>query len=262
VIDDRHRRPVSAQEMVDPPGASEGGQGRGGRGRAAIVGSAVGAALLLAGTGAVASMVGGARQRLAHPKAAAAAEAVAVADDAEAKYCTPAFKQVLQRVLNACGLVGAEQRRGCQPADVKTFASISDDDFNALFTPLEKRGAVLMFDDNSDVLDAPAKKLLEDVWQDRKGARYFFVVARASRDGTVELNRALSHKRANSVMFHLKESLNDPDLDNQVGLLWLGSEFAQLTNAYCDWPSSRGGKHCTPEAINRSAFVSWVDCRL
>jgi hypothetical protein len=60
----------------------------------------------------------------------------------------------------------------------------------------------------------------------------------------------------------LKESFQDPDLDNQVGLLWLGSEYAQLSNAYCEWPSSREGKRCTPEAINRSAFASWVDCRL
>jgi outer membrane protein OmpA-like peptidoglycan-associated protein len=260
-MSDEHRpRIVSARERVDPPEAStERGAAR--SGRAAIVGAAVGLALLLAGTGAVASMVRGASDRLEHP-ATTAPQGVAVADDAEAPYCTPAFKQVLQRVLNACGLVGAEQRRGCQPADVKTFASITDDDFNALFTPLKDRGAVLMFDDNSDVLDADAKKLLDERWQDRKGARYFFVVARASRDGTTEGNRALSHKRANSVLFHLKESFQDPDLDNQVGLLWLGSEFAQLSNAYCEWPSSREGKRCTPEAINRSAFASWVDCRL
>jgi outer membrane protein OmpA-like peptidoglycan-associated protein len=229
--------------------------------RAGLVGAAVGVALLLVATGSVASMVHGAKERLEHP-ASAAAPSVAVADDAEAPYCTPAFKQVLQRVLNACGLVGSEQRRGCQPADVKTFASISDDDFNALFTPLKDRGAVLMFDDASDTLDDGAKKLLDERWLDRKGARYFFVVARASRDGTADRNRALSHKRANSVIFHLKEQFQDPDLDSQVGLLWLGSEFAQLSDAYCDWPNSRSGKKCTPEAINRSAFASWVDCRL
>ena len=261
---DNRRRTASAQDLVDPPGGPRdgGGASRTNRAGAAIIGGAVGLALLLAGTGAVASMVHGAKERLAHPAAVAAQQAVAVADDAEAPYCTPAFKQVLQRVLNACGLVGAEQRRGCQPADVKTFASITDDDFNALFTPLKERGAVLMFDDASDVLDTGAKKLLDERWLDRKGARYFFVVARASRDGTTERNRALSHKRANSVLFHLKESFQDPDLDNQVGLLWLGSEFAQLSNAYCDWPTSREGKRCTPETINRSAFASWVDCRL
>jgi outer membrane protein OmpA-like peptidoglycan-associated protein len=229
-------------------------------GRAALIGAGVGVALVLAATAAVGSMVRGAKERLEDPHTAA--RAVAVADDAEVSYCTPAFKLVLQRVLNACGLVGAAQRRGCQPADVKTFASISDDDFNALFTPLKDRGAVLLFEENSDALDEGAKKLLEERWQDRKGARYLFVVARASKDGTVEGNRALSHKRANSVLLHLKEATQDPDLDSQVGMLWLGSEFAQLGKSYCDWPNSRADKRCSPEAINRSAFVSWVDCRL
>ena len=79
------------------------------------------------------------------------------------------------------------------------------------------------------------------------------------------MNRALSHKRANSVMFYLGDKFHDPDLDKQVGLLWLGNEFAQLGKDYCDWPTSRAGagaKSCSAEAINRSAFVSWVDCRL
>ncbi len=229
-------------------------------GKAGVVAALVGVAVVGGATAAVASMVHGARQRLEDPRAAA--QAVAIADDAEVAYCTPAFKVVLQRVLNACGLVGAEQRRGCQPADVKTFASIGDEDFNALFAPLKDRGAVILFDENMDTLDDGAKALLEERWQDRKGARYFFVVARASKDGTVEGNRALSHKRANSVMFHLKQATQDPDLDKQIGLLWLGSEFAQLSKSYCDWPNSRADKRCTPEAINRSAFVSWVDCRL
>ena len=63
-------------------------------------------------------------------------------------------------------------------------------------------------------------------------------------------------------MLDLQNSLHDPDLDKQVGLLWLGNEFAQLSKDWCDWPNSRAGKKCDPEAINRSAFVSWVDCRL
>jgi outer membrane protein OmpA-like peptidoglycan-associated protein len=229
--------------------------------RAGLIGGAVGLVLVLVATASVATTVTNAKSRLEHPDSPGQ-EAVAVADDAEVAYCTPAFKQVLQRVLNACGLVGTEQRRGCQPADVKTFASINDDDFNALFTPLRDRGAVILFDENSDVLDDGGKALLQQKWQERKGARYFFVVARASRDGTTEGNRALSHKRANSVLFHLKEATNDPDLDMQVGILWLGSEFAQLSKSFCGWPNSRSDKTCTPEAINRSAFVSWVDCRL
>ena len=169
---------------------------------------------------------------------------VAVANDAEAPYCTPAFKQVLQRVLNACGLVGTEARRGCQPADVKTLASISDDDFNALFTPLKDRGAVIMFDDGSEKLDDGARKAIEDLWVDRRGARYFFIVARASKTGTPDFNRALSHKRANSVLFDLTDKFHDPDLDKQVGMLWLGNEFAQLGPEYCQWNVSRDAKKC------------------
>jgi outer membrane protein OmpA-like peptidoglycan-associated protein len=229
--------------------------------RAAIVGVAVASALVLVATVAIGAMVHGAKDRLEHPEETARAQ-VAVADDAEVAYCTPAFKEVLQRVINACGLVGTEQRRGCQPADVKTFASISGGDFNELFAPLKERGAVVLFEEGSDVLDDAARKLLDARWEDRKGARYFFVVARASKDGTVEGNRALSHKRANSVMMHLKDATQDPELDKQVGLLWLGSEFAQFDKTYCEWPNSHTDKRCTPEAINRSAFVSWVDCRL
>ncbi len=249
----------------------------------AMVGALVGSLFVFGVTVGVFRMVHGAGERILHPEQVKKDEAVAVADDTEAPYCTPAFKQVLQRVLNACGLVGSESRRGCQPADVKTFASISDADFNALFTPLKDRGSVLMFDEGADALDQGAKKLLEDKWLDRKGARYFFVVARASKTGNVDANRALSHRRANSVMLDLQGAFHDPDLDKQVGLLWLGNEFAQLDKNWCDWPTSRtftspsasvngqaegaqgaraNTRSCTPEAVNRSAFVSWVDCRL
>lgn len=229
-----------------------------------LVASLAGAGALLGSVAFVTGDVRASATRLEHPEQAAAAQpAAAVADHTEAAYCTPQFKNVLKRVLDACGLVGQEERRGCQPADVKTFAEISDDDFVALFTPLVERGAIVMFDDNSDKIDDGAKKLLVDEWEDRKGARYFFVVARASRTGAADMNRALSQKRANSVMFHLEETTKDPDLSNQVGMLWLGSEFAQLPKEYCDkWQNSRPGKPCNTEAINRSAFISWVDCRL
>ena len=112
---------------------------------------------------------------------------------------------------------------------MKTFASISDDDFNELFTPLKERGGVILFDTGKEDLDDDAKKLLEDRWSDRKGARYFFVVARASKTGSPDKNRALSHRRANSVMYYLKELSKDPEIDSKVGLLWLGNEFAQLS---------------------------------
>lgn len=253
-------QPAQPAYPAAPPPAPIGGGTPPSRPGPILVGAFVGAALLLGMTLSVRSAVKGAGERLVDPQKEQSQ--VAVADNTEAPYCTPSFKQVLQRVLNSCGLAGSENRRGCRPADVKTFASISDSDFNELFTPLKDRGAVVMFDDASDQLDAGAKKLLEDRWLDRKGARYFFVVARASRTGTADMNRALSHKRANSVMFYLNEQFHDPDLDKQVGLLWLGNEFAQLGKDYCEWPNSRSGKKCDAEAINRSAFVSWVDCRL
>jgi outer membrane protein OmpA-like peptidoglycan-associated protein len=219
-------------------------------------------ALLAGVTIAVRSSVASAGERLKAPELEAEKPKVAVAGHAEVAYCTPRFKQVLERVLHSCGLATTDARRGCKPADVKTFASISDEDFNELFTPLKDRGAVIMYDMGKEELDDRAKKLLEDRWFDRKGARYFFVVARASKTGSVDKNRALSHRRANSVMFHLKEIAKDPEIDKKVGLLWLGNEFAQLSKEYCTWPNSRPDTKCDEEPINRSAFVSWVDCRL
>jgi hypothetical protein len=231
---------------------------------AGIIGIAVGCGALLASALALQGQVQAATQRLRTGATEAPKTQVAIANDAEAAYCTPAFKQVLQRVLNACGLIGAEARRGCQPADVKTLASISDEDFNALFTPLKDRGAVIMFDDGSEKLDDGGKKAAEELWLDRRGGRYFFIVARASKTGTADFNRALSHKRANSVLFDIKDRFKgqEPDLDKQVGLLWLGNEFAQLDTSYCQWNVSRDKQKCNAEAINRSAFVSWVDCQL
>jgi hypothetical protein len=76
------------------------------------------------------------------------------------------------------------------------------------------------------------------------------------------MNRALSHKRANSVKFHVEDKLGEKDIDKLVGTLWLGHDYAQLGREYCDWNVSRKDKRCGEEAINRSAFVSWVDCRL
>lgn len=230
-----------------------------------LIGVLTGLGLLLGVVGFVHSEVRAANRRLSNPAQKDPAQQAAVADHTEAPYCTPQFKSVLQRVLNACGLVGQESRRGCQPADVKTLASISDDDFNALFNPLEQRGAIILFDDASEKLDDGAKKLIAEKWEDRRGARYFFVVARASKTGAADMNRALSHKRANSVQFFLQENYKDkePELDKMLGMLWLGNEFAQLNKDYCKtWTNSRASKPCNQEAINRSAFISWVDCRL
>ena len=249
-------------QAVDPSMPQSKGPAAGGAGIAAIVGLLAGVLLTAGSALAVRSWNGTATQHLMEPEKEK--PKVAIADQAEVAYCTPQFKQVLERVLHSCGLAaeGEGARRGCKPADVKTFASISDDDFNALFTPLKDRGGVVMFDEGRDELDDKAKKLLEERWYARKGARYFFVVARASKTGSVSKNNALSHRRANSVMFFLKQLSNDPEIEQKVGLLWLGNEFAQLSKEYCTWPNSRSEEKCDEEPINRSAFVSWVDCRL
>lgn len=228
-----------------------------------IVGGAVSALLLAGMLVSIRSHVKAAGERLSTPETNK--PAVAIADQAEAPYCTPAFKQVLERVLHSCGLIEGESRRGCKPADVKTFASISDSDFNALFQPLKDRGGMVLFDNAADSLDDGGKKLIDDKWTDRKGARYFLVVARASKTGSPERNQALSHRRANSVLFRIKESSGEPegDVERKVGLLWLGSEFAQLDpKEFCQWTNSRAGTKCDDDAVNRSAFASWVDCRL
>ena len=94
---------------------------------AGVVGLAVGCVVLAASAITGHGQVRDATERL---KTGATLEKpkVAIANDAEASYCTPAFKEVLARVIHACGLVGGDTRRGCQPADVKTLASINDDD--------------------------------------------------------------------------------------------------------------------------------------
>jgi outer membrane protein OmpA-like peptidoglycan-associated protein len=227
---------------------------------AAILGAAAGLVCLGGMVLTVHATVRSAGQRLVTPAAEKAK--VAVAANAEEAYCTPRFKEVLERVLHSCGLSEGEARRGCKPADVKTFASISGQDFNELFAPLRQRGSVILFDTGKEELDPGAQKILEEKWLDRKGARYFFVVGRASKTGSVESNRALSHRRANSIQFHLKEKFADSELDKRVGLLWLGNEFAQLDKDFCNWQTSRSGEKCDDESINRSAFGSWVDCRL
>jgi outer membrane protein OmpA-like peptidoglycan-associated protein len=227
---------------------------------AAIIGGAAGFVSLGAMALTVHATVRSAGERLLTPTPEKTTAALAA--NSEDSYCTPRFKEVLERVLHSCGLAEGEARRGCQPADVKTFASISGQDFNELFTPLRQRGAVILFDVGKEDLDPGALKVLEERWLDRKGARYFFVVGRASKTGSVEMNRALSHRRANSIQFYIKEKFADPELDKRLGLLWLGNEFAQLDKDLCAWPTSRTGEKCDAESINRSAFVSWVDCRL
>jgi len=186
----------------------------------------------------------------------------AIAAAADEGYCNGDLRKILRRVLQSCGLLQSGEVRGCQPVQAKSVATMQGGDFNALFMPLSQRAGIIQFEQDSADLDAADAKLLSEIFKDQRGASYFFVVARSSPEGSVEHNRELSQKRADSVMAHLRQSFNDPDLDREVGLLWLGEEFAQLEQDFCSWKRSGEADKCKPKDINRSAFVAWIDCRL
>ena len=208
--------------------------------------------------------VGSAGKRLAAMEAGAeeAEPAAAIASAADEGYCNGDLRKVLRRVLQSCGLMQSGEVRGCQPVQAKSVATMTGTDFNALFLPLAQRAGIIQFDQDSAELDPNDQKLLGELFADQRGASYFFVVARSSPEGSVEHNRELSQKRADSVLAHLRQSFNDPDLDREVGLLWLGEEFAQLEQDFCGWKRSGEAEKCKPKDINRSAFVAWIDCRL
>jgi outer membrane protein OmpA-like peptidoglycan-associated protein len=136
------------------------------------------------------------------------------------------------------------------------------EDFNALFVPMLKRGGIIQFDKAESTVTPEAGSLIEKIYADREGASYFFVVARASVDGPIAYNRELSRKRAEAVLEHLQTKFNDSELEQQVGLLWLGEEFAQLDPSFCQWQRSGATESCRPQDLNRSAFITWIDCRL
>lgn len=205
-----------------------------------------------------------ARGRLAEVESAKTgdeAAEVAVATAAEEGYCSGELKKVLRRVLQSCGLLASGEVRGCQPLEAKNVATVSGDDFNALFLPLADRAGIIQYDQSSADLDEGDIKLLDDVFADQRGGSYFFVVSRASPEGDEVTNRTLSQKRGQAVLDHLRTKFDDPDLDREVGLLWLGEEYAQLDTQFCAWSRS-GGEGCASSDLNRSAFVAWIDCRL
>jgi outer membrane protein OmpA-like peptidoglycan-associated protein len=207
---------------------------------------------------------GSAESRLREAEVAtkAASDEVAVAKAANETYCTPELKKILRRVLQSCGLIGGRAGRGCQPVDAKAVATMSGADFNALFQPMQARGGIVQFDQGSGELDETDMRLVDRIFAERKGASYFFVVSRASPEGSIGTNRELSKQRAEGVLQHLQQTFNDPDLERQVGLLWLGEEYAQLPQEFCNWQRSGTSEHCNTEDLNRSAFITWIDCRL
>jgi hypothetical protein len=203
----------------------------------------------------------GARSRLEASRGAAREVATAsVANDA---YCTAELKAIVRRVAGACGLLEGSGGggRGCQPLQARKVAALSGSDFNALFEPLAHRAHIVQFDATKADLDPAARTLVEKAWSDQRGASFFFVVSRASPDGDEQYNEALSRDRAKAVLDYLDGRFRDEDLKKQVGLLWLGEEFAQLSSDFCGWERSRSGE-CSRADINRSAFVAWIDCAI
>jgi outer membrane protein OmpA-like peptidoglycan-associated protein len=216
-------------------------------------------------TVAVATWTGSAADRVEEEQVAAGAEGAGKAATASASdlgYCSPDLKRILRRVLQSCGLIGGEGVRGCQPVQARSVATMSGSDFNALFKPMQERGGIVEFDKGKAELAPEDSGLVEKIFADQRGASYFFVVARASPEGSVGTNRELSKQRAETVMAHLRQTFNDPDLDKEVGLLWLGEEFAQLEKEFCQWRRSGDPNQCKAEQINRSAFIAWIDCTL
>ena len=190
-----------------------------------------------------------------------AASDVPIASAAEDSYCTVQLKQVVRRVAGACGLL-ENGARGCKPADAKSVASLTGDDFNSLFKPLQQRAHIIQFDKDKVELDEGGFKEVEKSWSEKKGASFFFVVARASTDGDKDYNVQLSQQRAQAVLTHLNEKFGGDDDLKKVGLLWLGAEYAQLGKEFCTWNRSRDGAECQVADINRSAFVAWIDCSI
>jgi outer membrane protein OmpA-like peptidoglycan-associated protein len=217
-------------------------------------------------TVAVMTWTGAAADRVEEDQAAAGAsdgkDEAATASASDLGYCSPDLKRILRRVLQSCGLIGGEGVRGCQPVQARSVATMSGSDFNALFKPMQQRGGIIEFDKAKAELSPEDSSLVDKIFADQRGASYFFVVARASPEGSVGTNRELSKRRAETVMAHLRQTFNDPDLDKEVGLLWLGEEFAQLEKEFCQWRRSGDPTQCRAEQINRSAFIAWIDCTL
>src|SRR6476469_4630623 len=109
--------------------------------------------------------IGSAESRLAE-MTAKPTDKVATASAADVEYCSPELKRILRRVLMSCGLVGGEAARGCQPVQAKNVATMSGDDFNALFRPMKARGGIVQFDLDKSELDPADTALVDQVFAD------------------------------------------------------------------------------------------------
>ena len=78
---------------------------------AALSGTALGFTALVTSILIVKVTISGAEERLTAPEKEVK-QLLPTAQHAEAAYCTPQFKEVLERVLHSCGLVSGNARRG------------------------------------------------------------------------------------------------------------------------------------------------------
>jgi hypothetical protein len=187
---------------------------------------------------------------------------VATASASDMGYCSGDLKVILKRVLTSCGLVAGGSSRGCQPLQARQVASMSGGDFNALFAPLAERAAIIQFDKDSADIDAAAAELLEKTFSDRRGASYFSW-CRAHRPRARPSTTAISAIAAAVPCSTTSgPSSKIPTSNKRSGCLWLGEEFAQLDQQFCQWKRSRTGDACGTAELNRSSFIAWIDCRL
>lgn len=105
---------------------------------------------------------------------------VAVAAEANEQYCTPRLQKILRRVLTSCGLIQGAAGRGCEPVDAKSVATMSGEDFNALFLPMKERGSIVQFEqsgiDRSSQMSGGAKSRFSVVVQNPHGPAQDFSV--------------------------------------------------------------------------------------
>lgn len=192
--------------------------------------------------------------------APAKAETPATAPAASDETCGPELKKTLGRVLTACGLIAGEDAHGEQPARARSVAPITGADFAALFRPVKDRGGVIEFDQGKADLGPEDIQLIDAIFTEQRAARTFLVVSRVPLEGSIEGNRTIARQRAESVMDHLRQQFQDPDLDKEVGLLSLDAERTHLDPELCTWRRSGDPDRCKNEHIDRSAVVAWIDC--
>ncbi len=131
---------------------------------------------------------------------------MAIADQAEVGYCTPRFKEVLERVLHSCGLSEGDSRRGCKPADVKTLRFHQRRGLQRALHSSEGSGRRDHVRRGMDTARRQRRRRCSRTSGSLAGARATssWSRARRSRGRRPRTAPLRLHRRANSVMFHLQ----------------------------------------------------------